>query len=250
MVEAAVGFQCPSCVAEQNRDVRRARTLFGGEVSDDPAWVTKVLIGITAAAFVAQLVSDQVATRFFLVGLALDSATLTPVGVADGEYYRLLTSAFLHSGPLHLLLNMWALWLFGPQLESVLGRVRFVALYLVSALAGSAASYALSSPGQPSLGASGAVFGLLGAYVVVSRRLRRDTTPVLVLLAINLGYGFLVPRIDWKAHLGGLVAGALVTAVMAYAPRRHRGVVQAVGTLLVLGVVVVAVLARTLELRS
>ncbi len=108
---------------------------------------------------------------------------------------------------MHLLLNMYALYLFGPPLEAALGRLRFIVLYLVSALGGSALSYAFSQPGDPSLGASGAVFGLLGAYLVVNRRLGRDTTSVMVLLAINFAYGFLVPRIDWRAHLGGLVAG-------------------------------------------
>jgi membrane associated rhomboid family serine protease len=170
------------------------------------------------------------------------------VGVADGETYRLLTAAFLHGGVLHLLLNMYALFLFGPQLEASLGRVRFTALYVLSALGGSALSYAFSPPNQPSLGASGAVFGLLGAYLVISRRLGRDTTPVMVLLVINLGYGFLVPRIDWKAHVGGLVVGALVALVLAYAPRERRTVVQVAGLAATLLAVVALVVWRTAEL--
>lgn len=250
MIPASVGFQCPECVRAGAKGVRTARTIFGGAVDGDPGWVSKVLIGINVVMFVLQQASDQVTTRLFQIGLALDPTTLQPVGVADGEYYRLLTSAFLHSGVLHLVLNMYALYLFGPQLEAAFGRWRFGALYLVAALGGSAASYLFSAPNQASLGASGAVFGLLGAYLVVARRLRRDTRPVLVLLAINLGYGFLVPRIDWRAHLGGLVAGALVAVAMAYAPRERRTLVQVGGTVLVLLAVLAVVVWRTLDLRG
>ena len=250
MVPASVGFQCPECVREGHKDVRQARTVFGGRPSGDPGWVSKVLIGVNLVVFVLQQASDEVTRRFYDLGYALDPATMERVGVADGEYYRLLTSAFLHSGVLHLLLNMYALFLFGPQLEAALGRLRFVALYLVSALGGSALSYAFSAPNQPSLGASGAVFGLLGAYLVVSKRLRRDTTPVLVLLAVNLAYGFLAPRIDWRAHLGGLVAGGLVALAMVYAPKDRRTLVQAAGTLLVVAAVVAVIVWRTAALRT
>jgi membrane associated rhomboid family serine protease len=170
--------------------------------------------------------------------------------VAAGEYYRLLTSAFLHGGIVHLLLNMYALYLFGPQLEAALGRLRFIVLYVVSALGGSALSYAFASPVQPSLGASGAVFGLLGAYLVINRRLGRNNTPVLMLLAINLAYGFLVPNIDWRAHLGGLVTGGLVAASIAYAPARRRNLVQAAGIALVVLVVVGIVGWRTADLQG
>jgi len=251
MIPASVGFQCPECVRAGNKDVRAARTIFGGQVSDDPGWVSKVLIGVTVLVFVLQQVSDEVTRRFYDVGLAIDPVTFEPVGVADGEYYRLLTSAFLHSGVLHLLLNMYALFLFGPALEAAFGRWRFAALYLVSALGGSAASYAFSAPNQPSLGASGAVFGLLGAYFVVSRRLRRDTTPLLVLLAVNLAFGFLVPRIDWKAHVGGLVVGGLVALALAYTPRGpRRTLLHVLGILGLLAVVAAVVVWRTADLRG
>lgn len=251
MIPASVGFQCPECVREGNKDVRRARTLFGGQVTDDAGWVSKVLIGLNVIAFIAQQVTDEVTSRFFDVGFAFNPETQETFGVADGEYYRLLTSAFLHGGALHLLLNMYALFAFGPQLEAALGRLRFTALYVVSALGGSALSYAFAAPNQPSLGASGAVFGLLGAYLVVLRKLGKDSTPVLVLLAINFVYGFLAPRIDWRAHLGGLIAGALVAVAMAYAPRgSRRNVVQAGGTALTLVVVVAIIVWRTVDLRS
>jgi membrane associated rhomboid family serine protease len=250
MVPASVGFQCPECVREGNRGVRPARTVFGGRVSGDPGWVTRVLVVLNVVAFVGQLATSQeLRNRFWLIGgPAFDPTLGEVVGVADGETYRLLTAAFLHGGILHLLLNMYALWLFGPQLEAALGRVRFTLLYVLSALGGSAVSYAFSAPNQPSLGASGAVFGLLGAYLVVSRRLGRDTTPVLVLLAINFAYGFLVPRIDWKAHLGGMVVGALVGVALAYAPKERRTVVQVAGLTVVLLMIVALVAWRTAEL--
>ena len=250
MIPASVGFQCPECVREGNKDVREARTVFGGSVAGNPGVVSKVLIALNVVAFVVQQAVDGFTERFFDIGLARNPNSFEPFGVADGEVYRLLTSAFLHGGIFHLLLNMYAIYMFGPHIESALGRVRFTALYLVSALGGSALSYAFAAPNQPSLGASGAVFGLLGAFLVVSRKLRRDTTSVLVLLAINFGYGFLVPRVDWRAHLGGLVAGALVALAMVYAPRDRRTLVQVAGTVAVLAAVVALVAWRSAELRS
>lgn len=250
MIPASVGFQCPECVREGNKNVRAPRTVFGGSVSGDPGVVSKVLIGLTVLAFVFQFAIDGFTERFYDVGLAVDPVSFGTVGVADGEVYRLLTSAFLHGGIFHLLLNMYALFLFGPPLEAALGRLRFAALYLVSALGGSALSYAFAAPNQPSLGASGAVFGLLGAFLVVNRKLGRDSSGVIVLLAINFAYGFLVPRIDWRAHLGGLITGALVAAAFAYAPRERRTLVQVAATVAVLAAVVALVVWRTAELRS
>ena len=249
MVDASVGFQCPECVREGNRGIRRPRTTFGGRVTDDPGYVSKAMIGLNVLAFLAQQVDPDVESRFLLIGALPPPPSLPFLGVADGEFYRLLTSAFLHGGFLHLALNMFALFLFGPPLEAALGRVRFTGLYLLSALGGSAASYAFSAPTQASLGASGAVFGLLGAFLVVTRRLGRDTTGVLVLLGINLVYGFVVPGIDWRAHLGGLVAGGLAALALVYAPRRGRTLVQLAGLVIVLVVVLAVVAVRTAQLR-
>lgn len=250
MVSASVGFQCPECVRDANRGVRRARTVFGGTATGDPGYVTKLLIVVNVVMWLVQTASGAALEhRLWLVGGPVSDPVLGQVvGVADGEYYRLLTAAFLHGGLLHLALNMYALYLFGPPLEAVFGRVRFVALYLASALGGSALSYAFSDPRVPSLGASGAVFGLLGAFLVVSRRLRRDTTPVLVLLVINFAYGLIVPRIDWRAHLGGFIAGALVALAMTYAPKARRELVQGAGVVAVLGMVAAVVVWRTAAL--
>jgi membrane associated rhomboid family serine protease len=250
MIDASVGFQCPECVREGNQGVRRARTMFGGRVSADPGYVSKALIGINVAVFLAQLfLGQEVDRRFWLIaGPGFDPILGQSVGVADGELYRLLTAAFLHGGFLHLALNMYALLLFGPPLEAALGRVRFTGLYLLSAFGGSALSYAFSNPGQPSVGASGAVFGLLGAFLVVNRKLRRDTSGVLVLLAINFAYGFIARNIDWRAHLGGLVAGVLCAAALVYAPPKRRSLVQGLGLTVVLLAVIGVVAWRTAQL--
>jgi membrane associated rhomboid family serine protease len=226
MVQASVGFQCPECVREGNKGVRQARTTFGGRVSADASRVTTVLVAVNVVVFVLGLAGGERQ----LQGDFADNALL----VASGEYYRLLTAAFLHGGVIHVVANMLALLQVGPYLESALGRVRFVALYALSALGGSALSMAmtctqacgtdleralLSEPTSFSVGASGAIFGLFGALFVVVRKLGGDTGSITVLIAINTVIGFVVPIIDWRAHLGGLLTGAAVAAAFAYAPR-------------------------------
>jgi membrane associated rhomboid family serine protease len=240
MRNASVGFQCPECVAEGNRSVRSARTIFGGRVNQSTGTVTMILIGICVVVFIAQLAVPGFERDFYNLGIA----------VADGEYYRLLTAAFLHGGTLHLLFNMLALYLLGPTLEAALGRTRFLALYLLSALGGSVTSYVLASPLQPSLGASGAIFGLFGAMLVISRRLRADVAGIAVVLAINLVLSFTIPNIDWRAHLGGLVVGAIIAAGFAYAPRARRDLFAYGVCGLALVAEVVAALWRTSDIAS
>jgi membrane associated rhomboid family serine protease len=250
MIDASVGFQCPECVQEGNKGVRQARTTFGGRVGGNDGIVTKVLIGINVVVFFLQQASTSFENHLVLVGNAFDISTGQQVGVADGEYYRLLTAAFMHGGFLHIAFNMYALYLFGPPLESALGRGRYLALYLLSALGGSAASYSFNAPNQASLGASGAVFGLLGAFFIVNRKFGRDNSGLLVLVAINLALAFLpgFGNIDWHAHVGGLITGALVASAMVYAPRNKRNVVQALGCVVVLLLIVAAIAWRTSQL--
>jgi membrane associated rhomboid family serine protease len=225
MNSASVGFQCPECVAEGNRTVRQARTAFGGRITGNAGVVTRILIGINVVAFILQRLLGQSATgEFWLVG----------VFVAHGEYYRLLTAAFLHASLLHIAFNMIALYAVGPQLEAALGRWRFLALYVLSALGGSVTSYLISSPIQAGLGASGAVFGLFGATLVVLKRMRMGAGGIAILIAVNLAIGFVVPGIDWRAHMGGLFTGMILAAAFAYAPRAHRDLVAVVACALVL----------------
>jgi membrane associated rhomboid family serine protease len=241
MTAAPVGFQCPECVGEGARTVRQPTTVLGGQVREQGGnLVTKILIGINVGVWLLGLAVGfgTLAGRFALFRLEFLGGM--PVGVADGEWYRMLTAAFLHQQIWHLGLNMFALWILGSALEPVLGRWRFIALYLLSALGGSAASLATSD--VISFGASGAVFGLMGALFVVLRRIGRDVSAVLVILAINVVLGFVVPGIDWRAHLGGLVTGAVLAYAFAHAPRGHRALVSGLACVVTL-VLILALVA-------
>jgi membrane associated rhomboid family serine protease len=244
MVSASVGFQCPQCVAEGAASVREVRTRLGAKVPSRP-YVTFAIIAICAATYAYQ----------FIGGRSVDEAfALVPVDVAaNNEYYRLVTSIFMHGSLLHIGMNMLVLWLFGPQLENVLGHVRFATLYLVAGLGGSVASFWFSNAydlqGQfyipsSSLGASGAIFGLMGAYLVIGRALSADITQALGLIVINVVLGFVIPSTDWRAHLGGLVTGMLVAVPLAYAPQRQRILIQVLSVAAILAVLFAAVVVR------
>lgn len=258
MTTAPVGFQCPECVNQGKKSVRQARTPLGGQVRDHGDVITKSLIGINVVAWLLVLLVqngavsdlmrlygaswDELPARFALV-LGFEQDPLT-IGVVEGEWYRLLTAAFMHQEIWHIGMNMLALWILGSALEPVLGRWRFIALYLLSALGGSAVSLLGMGPYTMSLGASGAVFGLLGAIFIVMRRLGRDVSVVLVILAINVVIGFSVPGIDWRAHLGGLVVGAVLASAFAHAPRQQREVWSVVACVVVaLGIAATAAVA-------
>ena len=251
MRSASVGFQCPDCVAEGAKTIRTPRTVFGGRVTSDTARVSITLIGLNAFVFVLGFVVPDLPERFGNLALAVNSDRTALIGVADGQYYRLITAAFLHAGLFHILMNMFALAQLGPLLEQALGRGRFLALYLLSALGGSTLSYVLSSPSQLGVGASGAIFGLFGAYYVVVRRLGGETQTIVVLLVINLVITFAVPIIDWRAHLGGLIVGAIVAAAFAYAPRGPKQQQLHVAAAVVVAIVLAAVvLMRTAALTG
>jgi membrane associated rhomboid family serine protease len=270
MRDAAVGHQCPECVSDGRRTARPVRTTFGGSAAGASGYVTITLIGVNVMVALAALLaagrSDALmgggfgglfgqATPLHLWGALIpDSLPLVDStgrvveqvpGVAHGGYYRLFTSMFLHFGIFHLLMNMWALWVLGRTLEAALGPLRFLALYMVSGLGGSVAVYYFGRPDGLAAGASGAIFGLFGALVVVLRRLGRSTASVMPILLINLIITFGVPGISIAAHLGGLVTGAVVAAGLAYAPRSARTPVQVatIGGLLVL--LAVLTLTRT-----
>jgi membrane associated rhomboid family serine protease len=223
---AAVGIQCVDCVRNQARGARPARTVFGGVASggSDRPVVTIGIIAICVVVYLLQIVPNSSVTEDYKFAPAY----------AVSEPWRMLTSAFLHSPdlPLHILFNMYALWMVGPYLEQLFGRARYLALYLICALGGSVGYLLLSSPDNGSqwfggaVGASGAVFGLFGAFFIVQRRLNRDTGGVIAVLVVNFALGFL-PNVAWQAHVGGLVTGLLATAALAYAPRANRTAVQA-----------------------
>ncbi|WP_156727738.1 rhomboid family intramembrane serine protease [Streptomyces apocyni] len=251
MVDASVGFQCPTCVREGSGTghapaASQPRTLAGGSVVADPRLVTKILLGINVAVFIAILANDQLVRELTLLGATPPG--FIPEGVAHGQWYRLVTSMFAHQEIWHIGFNMLALWWLGGPLEAALGRARFLALYLVSGLAGSALTYLIASPTQFSLGASGAVYGLFGATAVLMRRLNYDMRPVIALLAINLVFTFTMANIAWQAHVGGLVAGLAIAYAMVHAPRERRTLVQAGTCALVLLVALVMIVLRTAQL--
>ncbi|MCG7527332.1 rhomboid family intramembrane serine protease [Streptomyces sp. OfavH-34-F] len=276
MREAAVGHQCVECVKEGQRSMRRPRTAFGGTVSRTAVpVVTYALIGLNVLAYLAELIRPGLVDRFEMAGAWLtdgDGARYVyvdggypgfdVVGVVGGEWYRLLTGSFLHLPPdgtsfgslpfgvLHIVFNMYALWTLGRGVEEQLGRVRFLALYLLSALGGSVLVY-LVSPTDAVVGASGAIFGLVAAFYVIGRRLGRDRREVNGFLA-----GFLVWMLlsaaftSWEAHLGGLLTGAAVTVVYAYAPAGRRAYVQAAGCVVLGAALVLLVVLKTAALTG
>ena len=261
MHSAAVGFQCPDCVKAGNKTIRQRQTLFGGKVTGDEGVATRVIIGICVVVYLLQVSDTSITERFADLPARWPSLIddLGPAGVASGEYYRLITAAFLHGSVIHIAFNMYALFAFGTQVENALGRVRYVALYLVAALGGSTLSYLFSKvsgtefglTSSLSVGASGAVFGLFGAYYVIAKRLRADTGQIVGLIAINLVLGFAIPQIDNWAHIGGLVTGLAITAAFAKVPRGpRRGLIQGVAVASVAVALVGLVAFRTAALRD
>ncbi|MBM7847166.1 rhomboid family intramembrane serine protease [Arthrobacter roseus] len=226
-VSASVGFQCVDCVREAKRSRPQQQSVYGGAVTTGKPVVTITIMVLCGIFFALQ----------FLVPGFTRALVFAPLYVMDVpgymsypfEPWRMLTSAFLHSPGflLHIAFNLYALWLFGQVLEPLLGRVRFLALYLVSAIGGSVAVLLLSAPNQSVLGASGAVFGLFGAFFIVQRQRGGEVRSIVVLIAINAVIGFIYPNISWQGHLGGLIAGAACAVVLAYAPRgKNRAFIQ------------------------
>jgi membrane associated rhomboid family serine protease len=232
MVPASVGFQCPECVNEGRRTVRTPTTVYGGRIrpGSRPDIVTRVLIGINVAVFILTTASGA----SILSGSGGASSiyyrfALVPVQVAHGEWYRLFTSAFLHYGIFHIAFNMWALYVVGPSLEAALGRLRYVTLYLLAGVGGGLLSVALGPIGEQAAGASGAIFGLFGAFYVVARHRNIPTNGIVVTIVVNLIFTFAISNIDWRGHVGGLVIGSLVATIYAVAPAARRNQVQAAG---------------------
>ncbi|GAA4911106.1 rhomboid family intramembrane serine protease [Streptomyces coeruleoprunus] len=255
MVSASVGFQCPECVRNGSGTghapgASRPRTLAGAAVTaGDPHLVTKILIGLNLAVFVAALAVPALVEDLMLIGRAFDFQTAQWLGVADGEWYRLVTSMFLHQEVWHIGFNMIGLWVLGGPLEPAFGRVRYLALYLLSGLAGSALTYLLAAPNSGSLGASGAVWGLMGATFVLVRRLKYDPRPVVGLIALNVLITVVFrDTIAWQAHLGGLVAGAIIAYGMVGGPRERRAPMQWGACALVLAASLVTVVVRSSDL--
>jgi len=251
MRDASVGFQCPDCVKEGARSTRQGKAVYGGKrLTGNPMATTFALIAANLVGFFAIRSGG---------GRVLDALALLPQsstrgfqeveGVSGGAYWQVLTSAFSHYDVLHLAFNMLALYFLGPMLEQVLGRPRFLAVYFVSAFTASAAVMLLSNPNSQTLGASGSIFGLMGALVVVAFKVKADLRQILFWLGLNLVFTFYnTGSISWQGHLGGLIGGALTAAIIVYAPRKRREVIQWTGIALVLVVALVVIAAQAVVL--
>lgn len=235
--QAPVGVVCPECMREQRASMPRRKPAILRRSSERPV-VTLGIIVVTAFVFVLQLVP------FFNVTSALAYAPFTSYpGLGLFEPWRMLTAALVHSTGfgfiLHVGLNMYTLWIFGQVLEPMLGRWRFLSLYLICAFGGSVGVLLLAPIDQSVVGASGAIFGLMGAFMVIQRRLGGNMTSLLVLVGINLVIGFIPgANIAWQAHVGGLVTGALLGLVFMQTRAERR---QGLQKLLIGGVAVLLV---------
>jgi membrane associated rhomboid family serine protease len=237
MINAPVGFQCPECVA--GAQVALPKTRFGGSFNTVPK-VTRAILIICISIFVLSLLLGSFALAFGMI----------PAAIAQGEWWRLLTSTLLHGSILHLLFNMYALYWLGPQLERSLGHVRFAALYILSALGGSVASYWFSDLRTVSVGASGAIFGLITATIVIGRETRTDVSQLVVLLGLNVVIGFLQPGIDWRAHYGGAITGAAIAFIYTKGTRLNRDRIHRAGLAGIFVFLVVATVTRNSQVSA
>jgi len=232
--QAAVGVHCPECVKEarQSAPRRKPRLVTAFRRSSDRPVVTYSLIGINLVAFALQWLINPLFFQLF---------AFAPF-FAPSEPWRMLTSIFLHSQAsiFHILFNMYSLFVFGPAIESAVGRIRFLVLYLFAGFGGSLAVLALGAADGGVIGASGAIFGLLGAYFVIARRMGGNTTQLLIVIGLNLAIGFFVPNIAWEAHIGGLIVGGAVAFTYLQLRRRDQTRAQ-VAALVGLGVVLIAI---------
>jgi membrane associated rhomboid family serine protease len=273
MRDAAVGFQCVECVKAGAKDTRSGRTAYGGLRPTDASTTSIALIAINVAVWIAIVVTGWRGSRLVdLLALTpqgrcearggyfpgIDEAQCTAAvggtfvdGVASGAYWQVATVMFTQIEVWHIGFNMLALWVLGPQLELAVGRLRFLALYFISGLAGSAMVlwFAPEFSGGGTLGASGAIFGLMGALAVVAFKVGGDVRGIMTWIGINFVLTFTLGNISWQGHLGGFVAGTAVGAILVYAPRGPRRTpVQLAGTCAVAVVVVAAIVARVVQL--
>ncbi|HUC34739.1 MAG TPA: rhomboid family intramembrane serine protease [Gaiellaceae bacterium] len=220
MVFAPVGIKCPECAglptgAKKAAVKARSYTSVGTDFI-----VTKVLIGLNVLVFLAQVVQSGSFTQPFSDIFFRGALAAPPIAQAD-QWYRLVTCAFLHGSVLHIFFNMLMLWWFGRPLEQLLGRGRFLAIYVISILAGSAGAL-LINPTTFTVGASGAVFGILGAGLVLERKnINVFGGSALIIVILNLALSFTLNSVSIGGHVGGLVGGALCILVLSGFGRGH-----------------------------
>lgn len=270
MREAAVGFQCPDCVAAGAKETRTGRAAYGGVRSSNPAMTSLVLICINAGVWALIMLTGAAKSvwvdRFGLLPLGrctqgayyfpdageqvCDLAGHTWVsGVADGAWWQLVTSEFTHVQVMHIGFNMLALWFLGPALEAAVGRARFLAIYLGSGLVASTFVYWLADPHSLTLGASGAIFGLMGALLVIALKVHGNFQNVLFWIVLNFAITAISPEISWQGHLGGFLGGVAIAAMLVYAPRERRTTWQVAGISALMLLTLLGIVLRTVMLR-
>ncbi len=217
---------------------RQAKTVLGGRISTNPTSVTTILIGINVLVFILMMATGGRDSVVF------DEGAMWGYGVAYGEYWRLLTSAFLHSGIMHIAFNMLALYMFAPVIEEALGRAKYLLTYVTLAVAASVWVYWLTPENVATVGASGVVFGLFGLILVFMMKTKQDVTGLVVLLAINAVIS-LQAHISWQGHLGGFVTGVVLGLVFVNAPRDRQQFVHTVAFVGLWLFIVVATVFRT-----
>ncbi len=250
MVYAAVGIKCPECAGQATGARAATKKVSRAAGSATGAVVTKTLIAVNIAVFLVSVAQGSGALS--PSNEFVDRWALNGFDVADGEWWRLITGAFLHASLIHLAFNMLMLWWFGQALETALGRGRFLGVYLVSALAGSAGALLLTSPGTNTVGASGAVFGILGAGLVLERRqIYVFGGGALFVVVLNVIFTFAVSNISIGGHLGGLVGGMLAVLALSAAGRHPvYGRLDAMSVLILLGLAAASVLVAYLRVRG
>jgi len=268
MVPAPVGYQCPECVAQARKEFgrgpgRRVRASTGGITA------TKALLAAILVGFVAEVATGgpNALMQGPSVAKLVDLGALVPAlgvrsgrlvgGIAGGQYWRFLTSMFLHIGLLHIAFNAWALWLFGTAMEDALGTTKFLAVYFVTGFLAGVASYVFGPIGEVAAGASGAIFGVFGAFVAYNFRRRHLAQAaanlrwamMMILLNAFLAIGY--AGIDWRAHVGGFVSGVAAGYIAeGFGPRRQRTVIAVAGFLALVASGVALTLYRTGDIRS
>ena len=220
--QGAVGVICPECMNEQRKNAPRTKPAILTRLKSSSHPVTTSIIVVTMAIYLLQFIlGDGFTSLLWYAGVYSYPGNFEP--------WRMLTSVLVHGSIFHVLLNMYTLWIFGQILEGMLGRGRFLALYVLSGLAGSLGVLFLSDPRIPVIGASGAIFGLMGAFLVIQRRLGGNATQLLILVGINLVIGFLPGlNVAWQAHVGGLIAGAVIGLIFVQTRRIKQQRLQTV----------------------
>jgi membrane associated rhomboid family serine protease len=266
---ASVGHQCPDCVAIGRKTQRQVRTAFGGTHAGAQGYVTIGLIVINCIMLIISTLSAKspgstlfggglggllggstpLDTHLAVIGQGYIGSNVVPYGVSQGEYYRLFTAMFMHFGLIHLGFNMLTLWYIGRPLETLLGPIRFLALYLICGIGGNVACY-LFSPGSLSAGASTALFGLFGALFILLRKLNLNANALMPIIIINLVLTFTASDISIPGHIGGLLTGVVVGYAFAHAPQANRTLIQAASVVVALVIFGAASLYQTHHIKQ